>query len=301
MNYQLSKDKIYVFDKSEFNPKHILECGQIFRYKNIKNNDYVVLSDDKKAEIFETENGYEIITKDVTYFENFFDLKTDYTKIKNQLSYQNTTMKEATKFGYGIRILNQEPFEMIISFIISANNNIKRIQSLVEKLSKKCGKNMGEYFAFPTLNELKTLSLQDLRDMGMGFRAKYIFETAKKLDGVDLDSYRILSTEKQLEFLMSLSGVGPKVADCIALFAYHNMNCFPVDTWVEKIYNDYFATQKETNRLKIRKNLVSQFGELSGYAQQYLFYFKRELEKRYWQKINNITSKLFPYNKIFKI
>ncbi len=279
MKYTIEKDKIIILDKTEFNPKHILECGQIFRYKKLNNNDYVVVSGKEKAEIFETENGYEIITKNIPYFANFFDLSNDYNQIKNKLSTQNETLKKAIEFGYGIRILNQEPIEMIFSFIISANNNIKRIQTLVEKLAEKCGTNMGDYFAFPTLKQMQTLSLDDLKNMGMGFRAKYIFETAKKLEGIDLKKLSEFDTEKQLEFLCSLSGVGPKVADCIALFAYHNMNCFPVDTWVEKIYNQYFAIQQIKNRNLIRKNLVAQFGNLSGYAQQYLFFYKRELDK----------------------
>ena len=286
MKYQTENQKIIVFDKNEFNPKHILECGQIFRYKNIKNNDYVVYSLDKKAEIFERPDCYEIITNDVSYFENFFDLKNDYSVIKSKLK-SNPTLKDAVEFGYGIRILNQSPIETIFSFIISANNNIKRIQTLVEKLSQKCGTDMGDFYAFPTLEQIQSQSIQDLRDLGMGFRAKYIFETAKKLDGFDLESLRNFDTQKQLDFLTSLSGVGPKVADCIALFAYHNMYCFPVDTWVQKIYNEYFNNtqiqgqkQAETNRVKIRKNLVAMFDLLSGYAQQYLFYYKRELDTK---------------------
>ena len=168
---------------------------------------------------------------------------------------------------------------MVISFIISANNNIKRIQSLVEKLSNSCGKDMGSFNAFPTPKEIVSLSLNDLKQMGMGFRAKYIYDTARLLENVDMESLRSYDTQKLLEYLLTLQGVGPKVADCIALFGYHKMDCFPVDTWVEKIYNSYFSTEKVTNRVLIRKNLVSMFGNLSGYAQQYLFYYKRELDK----------------------
>lgn len=283
MKYKLENDKILISEKNDFNATHILECGQIFRYKKLDDISYLIFSGDKTAKIVETQNGYDIITKDVQYFENFFDLKNDYSIIKNTLCNQNETLKKATSFGNGIRILNQPPFEMIISFIISANNNIKRIQGLVEKLSVKCGKKMGDFYAFPTIEELSTLSIDDLKNMGMGFRAKYIFETTKKLQGFNLENLRNYETEKLLEFLSTLSGVGPKVADCIALFAYHKMDCFPVDTWVEKIYNSYFSKEKETNRVKIRKNLVNNFGNLSGYAQQYLFYYKRELDKNHIQ------------------
>ena len=279
MKYDITNDKITIFGKDDFDPQHILECGQIFRYKKVGEKEYVVFSSDKMARILETENGFEILTDDTRYFENFFDLKTDYSNIKKALSSQNLTLKNATEFGRGIRILNQEPFETTISFIISANNNIKRIQSLVEKLSNACGQDKGSFHAFPSAKELCTLSVDDLKNLGMGFRAKYIFDTAKALCGVNLEEYRNFDTQKLLERLLTLQGVGPKVADCIALFAYHKMDCFPVDTWVEKIYNSYFSTKPETNRSLIRKNLVSQFGNLSGYAQQYLFYFKRELDR----------------------
>ena len=279
MKYKLENNKISILDKSDFNATHILECCQIFRYKKIDDGSYILYSDNKFATIKETATSYEIITKDVAYYENFFDLKNDYSKIKSTLQNQSDTMKLATNFGYGIRILNQPVFEMIISFIISANNNIKRIQNLVEKLSAKCGTNMGDFYAFPKPEQLATLSVDDLKQMGMGFRAKYIFETTKKLQNINLEDYRNKSTKELLEYLSTLSGVGPKVADCIALFAYHKMDCFPVDTWVEKIYNSYFSTEKETNRVKIRQNLVSTFGNLSGYAQQYLFYYKRELDR----------------------
>ena len=279
MKYTKEKDVILIENKTEFCAKHILECGQVFRYKLLANGDYKLIAGDKFATIKETDLGYQIITKDVDYFENYFDLKNDYSLIKQTLAKDNDTLQKATNYGYGIRILNQQPLEMIISFIISANNNIKRIQLLVERLSEKCGTNMGEYFAFPTLEQLQTLSVDDLKAMGMGFRAKYIFETAKKLKNVDLESLRSYENQKLLDFLLGFDGVGPKVADCIALFAYHDMNCFPVDTWVEKIYNSFFAKTPEKNRVKIRQNLTEMFGNLSGYAQQYLFYYKRELDK----------------------
>lgn len=279
MIYKTQKNKITILDKSQFNPKHILECGQIFRYSKNQNGNYVVFSGNMFAEIVETEQSYQIITKNTDYFVDFFDLKTDYNGIKNQLAV-NLTMQNAICFGSGIRILNQQPLETIVSFIISANNNIKRIQTLVERLCQKCGTNMGTYYAFPTLEQLETLSVDDLKDMGMGFRAKYIFSTVKKLKGVDLQSLANLSTTELLKFLIALDGVGPKVADCIALFAYHKMQCFPVDTWIEKVFNCYFCKQHETNRQKIREQLVNMFGELSGYAQQYLFYYKRELDKQ---------------------
>lgn len=280
MKYQITKDKIIINDKTDFNAKHILECGQIFRYKKLSESQYEVFSDKYKAVVTEKQNGYEINSADIDYFENFFDLSNDYSQIKKNLSAKNDTLKKAIEFASGIRILNQPPLEMIVSFILSANNNIKRIQLLVDRLCTKCGTNMGDYYAFPTLSQLLTLSEEDLRNLGMGFRAEYIFNTSRLLEKVDLETLRNMPSEQRLNFLRSLSGVGPKVADCISLFAYHDMYCFPVDTWVEKIYNAYFANGKpEKDRNLIRKNLTDTFLDLSGYAQQYLFYYKRELDK----------------------
>lgn len=279
MKYKLLKDRILIEDMTEFNPKHIFECGQIFRYKKLENEDYIVFSADKFATVKNCNGHYEIFSQDLQYFENFFDLKRDYKAIKSKLSTQNQTLKLATEFGSGIRILNQNPTETIFSFIISANNNIKRIQSLVEKLSAKCGKNMGDYHAFPTLDEILTLSVDDLKAMGMGFRAKYIYDTARILKSCDFEKWTDLDTEHLLIELQKLSGVGPKVADCVALFGFHKTDSFPVDTWVEKIYNCYFSKVPEKNRNKIHKNLLEMFGLDSGYAQQYLFYYKRELDR----------------------
>lgn len=329
MNCKVLDGKIVVLDKDCFNAKHILECGQIFRFKQLASGDYVVFSGDKKAQISEEQNCYEIACNDVLYFENFFDLNTDYQTIKGELSQKFSILNEACQYGHGIRILKQQPFETIISFIISANNNIKRIQGIIERLCARCGTNMGDYYAFPTQNQLETLTVGDLRALGMGFRAEYVYNTTKLLKDVNLQKLSESSTSKLLEFLISLSGVGPKVADCIALFAYHKMDCFPVDTWIKKVYNQYFLDVNEsivekgtnilrkdnvskqtkncveyknlsdTNKTKtafsndenqlekrvedvkiIRKNLTELFGNLSGYAQQYLFYYKREMDRR---------------------
>ena len=280
MQYEITKDKIVIYNMAEFNPQHIVECGQIFRYRKNDDGDYIVFSLDKVASIKTFADHYEILTDDTAYFERFFDLKFDYTALKEKLSKQNETLKLATDFGSGIRILNQDPAEMIFSFIISSNNNIKRIQALVEKLCQKCGTNKGDYFAFPTVTQIATLSVDDLKQMGMGFRAKYIYETAQSLKQIDMSAWAKLDTESLILELQKLSGVGPKVADCIVLFGYHKTDSFPVDTWVEKIYNCYFSQTKETNRQKIHTNLLKMFGIDSGYAQQYLFYYKRELDKK---------------------
>lgn len=139
LKYKKGKDFIEIFGKDDFNPQHILECGQIFSFKKNGEN-YQVFSADKKAEIFETENGYIIKTKNPDYFENFFDLKTDYGEIKKKLKKYDILTKPI-KYGHGIRIVKQDLFETVISFIVSANNNIKRIQMILDRLRQKLGQN----------------------------------------------------------------------------------------------------------------------------------------------------------------
>ena len=151
MRYEVLKDKIKIYGKEDFNPEHILECGQVFSYTKIDH--YISFSADKKADIFETRDGFEIVTKDPQYFEDYFDLKTDYTKIKDQLS-KYKILEKPLKFGYGIRILKQNLFEALISFVVSQNNNIKRIKAILFKIREKFGTKMGDYFAFPTRQHL---------------------------------------------------------------------------------------------------------------------------------------------------
>jgi len=271
--YNISKDKITITNKQDFNIAHILECGQVFRYAKLPNS-YVVYSNQYKAEIFETDNGYEIITNNVDYFVNYFDLKTDYSQIKEQLR-RVEKLSQAIDYGYGIRILNQDPLESIISFIISANNNIPRIKKSLNGLCEKYGNKIDDYFAFPTIEQLSKISQSQFEELGTGYRASQLVKAIAQLQNIDLERIRTLDTETAIEELLKISGVGPKVADCVLLFGYHNMQVFPVDTWIEKMYNAYFSETNVTDRKLIRKLLTTKFGNLSGYAQQYLFYFKR--------------------------
>ncbi len=266
------EDKKIIVSKEDFNIEHILYCGQIFSFAK-KGDHFVCYSKDKKAEIFEKENCYEIITDCPEYFENFFDLKIDYHQIK-EILFEHDILKNPINFGYGIRILKNDKFEMLISFIISANNNIKRIQKIINGIKEKCGKNMGEYFAFPTRKELMTLTEEDFANLGAGYRAKYLYKVLRQVDEQTLEDWANFDTQMLRNKLIELSGVGPKVADCILLFGYYRQNVFPVDTWIEQMYNEFIDNNMH-NRIKIRENLVNSFGNLSGYAQQYLFYYQR--------------------------
>lgn len=276
MKYKVERNKIVIEDLSEFNINQILECGQIFRF-NINGNIATVCSVDKFAKIYSYENRVEIQTSDIEYFINFFDLEKDYSLIKTKLK-KDSFLSPAVDYGYGIRILNNDLYEMIVSFIISANNNISRIKKSIEYLCEKFGKNMGEYFAFPTLNELKSAAVQDFKNAGLGYRAEYMFETVQSLTNNQIENLKKLSAQEQFNFLVSLKGVGEKVANCIMLFGLGVKNAFPVDTWINKVYNN-LTNSVQTNRKLITKELTQRYGELSGYAQQYFFYYYRENKK----------------------
>lgn len=272
MKYIVNENKLEVFDRKDFKSEHILECGQIFSYKK-ENNSYTVFSKDKKAKLLETENGCIIETNDPVYFENFFDLKTDYSQIKKDLC-QYEILKKPIEFGFGIRILKQDLFETLISFVVSANNNIKRIQTILNRMREKLGKNMGDFHAFPTKAEMMAADEKFFKEIGAGYRAKYLYKIVRQVDEESLHEWNSLSTKEIRNKLISLAGVGPKVADCVLLFGFSRMDVFPVDTWIHQMYNKYFDDLG--NREKIRQNLTIEFGKLSGYAQQYLFFSERE-------------------------
>ncbi len=273
VKFAVEEKKLKIFDKNSFNPEHILECGQIFSFEK-KQDCYTVYSKDKSAKITEMEDGYEIDAESPEYFVDFFDLKTDYTKIKNKLN-KFEILKEPIKFGQGIRILKQDLFETLISFIVSANNNIKRIQLILKRIRSAYGKDMGSYYAFPTREELLRASEEEFKALGAGYRATYLYKVLRQVDEETLHEWQELPTAQLRQKLISLSGVGPKVADCILLFGYARGDVFPVDTWIEKMYFKFYKSERQITREKIRENLTKEFGLLSGYAQQYLFYFMR--------------------------
>ncbi len=273
MEYIIKNNIIYIHDRTQFNPKHILECGQVFRFGKDKNNNYFVISKNNKATIIETDNCYEIHSNNTEYFVNYFDLNTNYNEIKNTLKL-NKIISPMIDFGYGIRILNADPLEMIFSYIISQNNNISRIQKIIEKLCIIGDKQDG-FNSFPTLDQLKAQPLEFYQSLGAGYRDKFLKETADFLTTEMVEHAKTLETNNLLKWLISLKGIGPKVASCISLFGFARKDKFPVDTWNEQSYYNHFSKQKRT-RPQIQEFFENEFKENSGIAQQYIFYFERE-------------------------
>lgn len=272
MKYSIEKGKITIFDTSDFNIEHILECGQVFRYKKL-NNCYEVYTLNHKATIF-SQKPITICCDDEKYFEKYFDLDRDYAKIKLALKKDGLLCK-AIDFGYGIRILNQGKIEAIIGFMISANNNIPRIKQILENICREYGTDMGDYYAFPTLEQLSTIPLEFFTNIKCGYRDKYLYETIQMLKDIDLDYLDTLSTDELKLQLMKLKGVGSKVADCIMLYGFHRTDVFPTDTWIKKVYVDFCKGSTNESEKVVRSYFVNRYRELSGYAQQYLFYNKR--------------------------
>ena len=217
---------------------------------------------------------------------NYFDLNRNYSEIKEKLSKIDENVNLSIQYGEGIRILNQDLWETIISFIISANNNIPRIKGIIERLSQKYGKeikwNGEKYYTFPTPEELKDVEVQDFRNLGTGFRDIRLYETTRMVleNKVVLKELYNIDTLEARDELLTLSGVGPKVADCILLFSdLKRFDVFPIDVWVRRVMNElYIKNPDETkvNKRDIARIAKEKFGDLEGLAQQYLFYWKRD-------------------------
>ncbi len=285
----IEKDnKIILEDISEdFDPQHVFDCGQCFRWLKEEDDSYTGVVQGKVVNV-KKEN--DLIIFDNTNKEDFdniwfdyFDLGRDYSEIKNELKVMDEYLEKATEFGKGIRILQQDGWEMLISFIISANNRIPMIQRAINNLSQKYGKFIGEYrgkkyYAFPTPEELSQASVEDIRACQTGFRDKYIKSVVDYVNenNENVLFYRRLNTDECIKELMKFNGVGPKVADCIALFGMQKYDTFPVDVWVKRVMEEFYV-EDNLSLSKIRQFALEKFGDSAGFAQQYLFYYAREL------------------------
>ncbi len=275
-----------------FNLKDIFECGQCFRWNEQEDGSYTGIWKENVVNVKKEGQDYIFtgICKNGKLEEEihiYFDLDRNYEKIKDELSEIDNYMKESIQYGKGIRILNQNLWETIISFIISANNNIPRIKGIIERLSKTYGNkiewNGKEYYTFPTPNELKNVKVEDYRSLGLGFRDIRLYETTKMILERKVDLKELEKNPNTIEVrekLLTLSGVGPKVADCILLFSdLKRLEVFPIDVWVRRVMNDLYIKEKDetkVNKKQIEEIAKNKFGNLAGLAQQYLFYWRRE-------------------------
>ena len=284
-------EQVYFLENcTSFEPKHIFECGQCFRWNEQKDGSYTgvfrnnVINVKKQAEKIFFKGICKGNIKDEC--KKYFDLDTNYDNIKSRLSNVDDYLKTSIKYVEGIRILNQYLWETLISFIISANNNIPRIKGIIERISKSYGKkivwNNNEYYTFPTPQELSKASVEDLRKLGLGFRDVRVYKTTKIINE-NPDKLKKLADEKDVnklkEELLQFPGVGPKVADCIMLFStLKRLEVFPIDVWVRRVMNELYIKNEDEakiNKKEIEQLAKTKYGNLAGIAQQYLFYWRR--------------------------
>lgn len=272
-----------------FNLKYTLECGQCFRWEKQNNrNTYIGVISDRVLKIRQEDDTLYVTSNNSNNLEqvvkNYFDLNQDYQSIEKRIVKIDENVKKAVSNTSGIRHLNQEVFETLISYIISANNNIPRISRSIKEISKRYGKKVifeeKEYYLFPTAEQLKYVSKEEFRSCGVGFRDRYLYQTVQDIlmKKVDLENIGKLPTEDLRKELLSFQGVGQKVADCILLFAFHRQEVFPIDVWVERVMSVlYFKEAKGAmNKKEILRYADEKFGKDAGIIQQHLFYNMRE-------------------------
>lgn len=248
------------------------ECGQCFRWQKNSENSYTGIFKGKKLELSQLTPNTIILSTDMSDFKKiwykYFDLETDYKKIGENVAILHPILKKAYIECSGIRILRQEPWETLCSFIISQNNNIPRIKKIIKSLCDLFGDKIenSKEKSFPSSDVISKLNLEDLEPIRSGFRAKYILDAARKVSSkiVDFNKIENLDYIDAKNELMKIKGVGPKVADCVLLYGFHMLEAFPEDVWIKKVMNKFFKNESP----KI-------FGEYAGIAQQYLYHYSR--------------------------
>ena len=290
INYKIKDNKILYTAFGDYNLEQTFECGQAFRFDRYKEGYkgfiekqlcYITLDRDADSlpenqkdkegicgrnallavELIHTQPTDDLAVK----IGQFLSLDTDYTALKEKFS-KNETLARAIAFAPGIRVLNQDFFETLITFIISQNNNIPRIKQLCDRISEKYGTKIGDTYAFPSPQQMADITEQDYKDMKFGFRAKYLADAvAKVLSGeIDETTVKSLSYEEAQKYLMQIKGVGPKVADCVLLFSCRQYRSFPKDVWIKKAMAQLFPD-----------GIPKEAEGYEGIAQQYIFHYAR--------------------------
>lgn len=282
--YNIETHCVTVEGLSHFNADHTFLCGQCFRWNKLDDGSFTGVAMGKAVNIRHIGNTLVITNCSEEEFVNiwvpYLDLDTDYGAIKETLS-ADEHLRKATEYGNGIHLLNQEPFECLISYIISAQNNIPRIKKIIDILCRMYGDEirLGEevLYTFPDCNRLAVLEAEELAPLNAGYRAPYIIDASRKVASgeIKLNALFDLPTDVAKTELLRIKGVGPKVADCTLLFSLGKRDAFPVDVWMQKIMRTLYLGDNATLK-EIRDFGTGKFGNLSGIAQQYLFYYARE-------------------------
>ena len=296
----MSRQNVIIEGVKDFHLDHTFDNGQCFRWEKEPDGSYTGVAFGKVINIRDLSEGSLAVKEDKTIslentgmeeyeaiWKDYLDLGRDYGAITGEFAGKDATMARAVEYGAGLRILQQDPWETLVSFIVSQNNNIPRIKQCIEGLCRHFGGEIGVYrgklrHAFPGPETMALLSPEDLAPIKLGYRAKYILETAKLVaadGGERLQSMKEAPSAEALDYLLSLCGVGPKVANCIMLFSMGKYESFPIDVWVRRVMNQlYFINEKDTAAMA--EFAARNFGAYGGIAQQYLFYYIREISKK---------------------
>lgn len=270
LKFVAKNNNLHISGVKNFSLSETLDCGQAFRWKEKENGVWCGVARNKYLEL--ELSGDTLILYNTSlldykaFWENYFDLKTDYGEIISKISH-NPILKEAVKLGAGIRILRQDSWEALCSFIFSQNNNIERIKGIIERLCENFGENLGNgFYSFPTAQKIATLTIEDLDVLRSGFRAKYAIDAAKKVTSGEIDLQKIakMPIDEARNELVKIYGVGEKVADCTLLFGMYRIDAFPRDVWIKRAMERLFP-----------EGLPKETRGCEGIVQQYLFYYAR--------------------------
>lgn len=271
-----------IIDVQNFNLKETVTCGQIFRFKEEVDNSFTVILPDRVINLKMDKTKLIVESSNMTDIENvikkYFDLDFDYEKVNKKLITIDESKKYVIDFCSGLKMINEPRFEVVISYILSANNGVPQIRNTLNNISKRFGKKVifkdEEYYLFPSPEELKNASIEDYRDCKAGFRDKYIYDFVNKINNreFNLDLIDEMNSEEALDYLMTNKGIGEKVASCILLFGFHRFDVFPIDTWVKK----YMKENYNLNTIKqIREYMKDKYKENCGLFIQYIFDYSR--------------------------
>lgn len=282
-------ENIILKDVKDFNIEHILECGQCFNFEKVADMEYIIVAYGKLLHIRQDKTDVIMYNTSLDDYDNiwknYFDMEIDYSFIKEYLKNNDEKIVDAIDNKWGIRIINQEFGETLLSFIISQNKQIPHIKQIVRNISERFGNELGEYngrkyYSFPTLIQLSDATEEDFRELKTGFRAPYLMDAINNMKkGLSADTFGKLDYESAIKEMLKIKGVGEKVANCVALFSLGYRNAFPVDVWVKRVMEETYF-HKETSKEEIMRFAKEKFGEYGGYAQQYHFYHMRDGKMR---------------------
>ena len=271
-----------VIEVKYFNLHDTVTCGQIFRFREESDNSYTVILSDRVVNLKQDGNKLFIDSSDMNNIErvirDYFDLDFDYERINNEIIRIDNDNKRIVDSCIGLKMINEPKLEVVISYILSANNGVLQIRGALDNISRMFGEKVvfrnEDFYLFPSIDKLKNASVSDFRSCKAGFRDKYLYEFISKVSSssFNLDLIDSMNSSDALEYLMSNKGIGEKVASCILLFGYHRFDVFPIDTWVKKYMKDKYNLDKVSD---IRNFMLDKYSDNCGLVIQYIFHYSR--------------------------